>query len=85
MSVCLCICVRWSEQGERVLLSIVVSSPSDLFSTLTSLAIELQILGLISKNFVVYGVLFDQYTKRGQRNQSRSLNVRVSDFGGLLS
>lgn len=82
MYVYMCICVRWRERG---LLSIIFMLHSDLFFTLTKLAVELHILHLISINLVVYGELFFNIQKENKEFKVKVLNVPVSDIGGFLS
>lgn len=57
---------------------------SDLFFTLTYLAIEFHLLGLISINLVVYGELFFNIQKEHKESKV-VLTVPVSDFGGFFS
>lgn len=58
---------------------------SDLLSTLTYLAVQLRVLGLTSENCVVCGALFDRYTKRGQRIESRHFYCPSPRLWGLSS
>lgn len=72
-------------QRERGLSRITLMLYSDLFFTLTYLAIEFHILGLISINLVVYGELFFNIQKEHKELKVEVLTVPVSDFGGFFS
>lgn len=74
---------RGKERESCQALSLIIHS--GFFSTLTSLPAQWRILGLTSNNCVVWGALFDQYTKRGRRIESRHFYCPSPRLWGLSS